>query len=191
MLESLITSKTRIRLLLKFFLNPGTGSHLRELAREFGESTNTIRVELNRLAEAQLLHSSEEGRTKVYRANQQHPLFPEIQQIVAKTVGIDRLADSILSRMGNVELAFLTGDYARGIDSGLIDLVIVGEIDEAYLGKLCKKVEALIGKKIRTLPLTRAEFTKLQERFKAEPHLVVWEEKNPTSPKSQTQPTPQ
>ena len=182
MLESLITSKTRIRLLLKFFLNPGTGSHLRELAREFGESTNTIRVELNRLTEAQLLRSSEEGRTKIYRANQQHPLFPEIQQIVAKTVGIDRLANQVLSRLGNVELAFITGDYARGMDSGLIDLVIVGDMDEAYLGRLCKKVEALIDKKIRTLPLTREEFAKLRQRFQTEPHLVVWKEETPAPP---------
>jgi len=64
-LDSLITSQTRVKLLLKFFLNPERRSYLRELAEEFGESTNSVRVELNRLNEAGLLTSFDEGRTKV------------------------------------------------------------------------------------------------------------------------------
>lgn len=176
MLESLITSKTRIRLLLKFFLNPAHGAYLRELAQEFEESTNSVRVELNRMAESGLIESKEEGRTKVYRANQAHPLFPEISRIVAKTVGLDRLIEQVIQRLGNVKFAFITGDYARGIDSGLIDLVLVGAIDENYLASLSKKVESLIGKKIRALPLAPEEFQKLGNRFKEEPHFVVWDE---------------
>lgn len=175
MLESLITSKTRIRLLLKFFLNPSHGAYLRELAQEFNESTNSVRVELNRMAESGLLESTEEGRTKVYRANRGHPLFPEISRIVAKTVGLDSLIEQIVERLGNVKIAFVTGDYAKGIDSGLIDLVLVGAIDETYLAGLSKKVESLIGKKIRALPLTPEEFQKLEGRFREEPHFVVWD----------------
>ena len=57
MLDTLVTSKTRIKLLMKFFLNPGTRAYLRSLADEFGESTNSVRVELNRLSEAGLLGS--------------------------------------------------------------------------------------------------------------------------------------
>ena len=49
MLDSLITSKTRIKLLLKFFLNTSTHAYLRGLADEFGESTNALRLELNHL----------------------------------------------------------------------------------------------------------------------------------------------
>ena len=139
MLESLITSKTRTRLLLKFFLNPETSAYLRSLADEFGESTNGVRVELNRLSEAGLLESADEGRTKVYRANTRHPLFPELRKIAAKTLGIDQVVEQVIRRLGSVELAFVTGDYARGIDSGLIDLVIVGEIDRAYFDQLSEK----------------------------------------------------
>ncbi|NLO56196.1 MAG: winged helix-turn-helix transcriptional regulator, partial [Thermovirga sp.] len=139
MLESFITSKTRIKLLLKFFINPDTTSYLRELADEFGESTNGVRVELNRLQKAGILESRSEGRTILYNANREHPLFPEIRRIVAKTVGLDRLVEQVVARLGNVELAFVTGDYAKGIDSGLIDLVLVGEVDEAYLAELAKK----------------------------------------------------
>lgn len=177
MLDSFITSKTRVRLLLKFFLNPGTSAYLRGLADEFGESTNGVRVELNRLSEAGILESTDEGRTKVYRANEKHPLFPEICRIVAKTVGLDRLVEQVVGRLGNVSLAFVTGDYARGIDSGLIDLVLVGDVDEAYLADLVKKAEVLIGRKIRTLVLSRDEYEKLEGKFKKERALPIWEQK--------------
>ena len=69
MLDTLITSKTRVKLLMKFFLNPGTRTYLRELAAEFGESTNSVRVELNRLSKGKLLSSEYAGRTIEYRAN--------------------------------------------------------------------------------------------------------------------------
>ncbi|MDY0178946.1 MAG: ArsR family transcriptional regulator, partial [Synergistaceae bacterium] len=63
MLDSFVTSKTRIKLLLKFFINPDTTAYLRGLADEFGESTNAVRVELNRLSRAGILDSRAEGRT--------------------------------------------------------------------------------------------------------------------------------
>ena len=175
MLESFITSKTRVKLLLKFFINPDTTAYLRGLADEFGESTNAVRVELNRLSRAGILESRAEGRTILYKANKMHPLFPEVQRIVAKTVGLDRLVEQVVSRLGSVELAFVTGDYARGVDSGLIDLVLVGEVDEIYLAELAKKAEKLIDRKIRTLVLARDEYQKLEEKFEKEKAILVWD----------------
>lgn len=174
MLDSLITSKTRVRLLLKFFLNPENQSYLRELAEEFGESSNGVRVELNRLTDAGLLESESDGRIKRYRANRRHSLFPEIHNIVRKYVGIDRLLEEIIGTLGNVKLALITGDYAKGIDSGLIDLVIIGEIDHSYLQMLVVKVETVIHRKIRTLVLTEKEFDDLKQKFTEEKALVVW-----------------
>lgn len=176
MLESLITSKTRIKLLLKFFLNPENQSYLRELAEEFDESTNGVRVELNRLTEAGLLESSPEGKIIKYRANRKHSLFQDLQNIVHKFVGIDQLVEHIIQKLGNVKIALITGDYAKGIDSGLIDLVIIGEIDRNYLHQLVDKSEKLIQRKIRTLVLSVAEFQRLKEKFTNEKALVVWKE---------------
>ena len=175
MLESFITSKTRVKLLLKFFINPDTTAYLRGLADEFGESTNAVRVELNRLSRAGILESRAEGRTILYKANKKQPRFPEVQRIVAKTVGLDRLVEQVVSRLGSVELAFVTGDYARGVDSGLIDLVLVGEVDEIYLAELAKKAEKLIDRKIRTLVLARDEYQKLEEKFEKEKAILVWD----------------
>jgi len=176
MLESLITSQTRIKLLLKFFLNPESKSYLRELAEEFGESTNAVRLELNRFSEAGLLTSKENGRTKMYQANPNHPLFPEIQSMVRKFTGIDQLIPQVLSQLGEIHSAFVTGDYARGIDSGIIDLVIVGKVDELYLKKLIDKAENLIHRKIRSLVLSDEELKKLKDTLKIEEAIVLWEE---------------
>ena len=176
MLDSLITSQTRIKLLLKFFLNPESKSYLRELADEFGESTNSVRLELNRLTEAGLLCSCDEGRTKVYRANTKHPLFPEIQSMVRKFTGIDQLIPQVLSKLGDIHSAYIVGDYARGMDSGIIDLVLVGEVDRAYLQNLTSKLEPMIRRKIRTLVLSDAELEGLKSTLKLDEAITVWAE---------------
>lgn len=174
MLESLITSKTRVRLLMKLFLNPESSGYLRELADEFDESTNSVRVELNRLAEAGLLESAPDGRTKVYKANVSHPLFPEIQGLVRKTLGIDRLVESVVTKLGDVRLAFVTGDYAKGVNSGLMDLVLVGKIEQEYLQGLISRLEEELKIKIRWLVLSEKEFRKLKPKFESQDSLVVW-----------------
>ncbi len=174
MLDTLITSKTRIRLLLKFFLNPETDAYLRELSTEFNESTNAIRVELNRLTEANLLQSSRSGRTILYRANRGHTLFKDIQNVVRKYVGIDRLVEDLVAELGDIDAAYITGDYARGIDSGLIDLVLVGQVNRSELQRLVDKTGRLINRKIRPLFLDREEFENLRDQLKIDRALPVW-----------------
>lgn len=173
MLESLITSKTRLQLLLQFFLNPDCSSYLRRLAKELHESTNAVRVELNRLEGAKLLTSKLQGKQKWYRANQSHPLFPELNSIAKKVLGLDRI-EEILANLGEVELGLVVGDYARGVDSGIIDMTIVGEIDRNYLDSLVQKAEGLLKRRIRTLIMTKDEFKGYSSRFCAEESLVVW-----------------
>jgi DNA-binding transcriptional ArsR family regulator len=174
MLDSLITSKTRVKLLLKFFLNPDTRAYLRGLADELGESTNAVRVELNRLTKAGLLESDADGRTKLYKANTKHTLFPELNSLVKKYLGIDQLIDNLLGQLGTVELAFITGDYAKGTDSGIIDLTIVGNVDRPYLQILIDRAEDVIKRKVRVLVLNQVEFQRLKEKLKVDKALLVW-----------------
>jgi len=173
MLDVLITSKTRLKLVSKFFLNPHVSSYLRELAAELDESTNGVRVELERLTKAGLLKKKTNGRTITYSANTSHPLFPELNSIVRKYFGIDRIVDEIFSRLGNVEAAYITGDYARGIDSGVIDLVVVGEMDEHYLQYLVNRAEQLVKRKIRTLVVSRDEVEDLRDRLELEKGILL------------------
>lgn len=149
MLESLITSKTRLRLLVKFFVNSKTHSHLRGLADEFGESTNAIRKELNNLTQAGFLEKHVDKNKIEYQANVKHPFFSNIQEIIRKYLGLDKLLEQILERMGDVQQVVLVGDIAEGRDSGKIDVLVSGEsLNGEYINHLTSRVEELIDRKV-------------------------------------------
>ena len=172
MLESIITSKTRIKLLLKFFLNSETKSYLRNLEQEFGESTNAIRLELNRLEGAGLLSSEVSGNRKYFKANTDHPLFNDINNILRKFVGIDKLIDRVINQIGNLEKAYITGDFAEGKDSQIVDLVLIGtDLDTSYIEGLMLKAEKKIERKIRYLILTKEQ---MEDFFKNKASLLIW-----------------
>ena len=149
MINTLITSQTRIKLLKKFFLNSSTRAHLRGLESEFGESSNAIRVELNRFEGAGLLKSYTDGNKKLYHANNDHPLYRDIHSIILKEAGIDIIIENVISRIGNLACVYLTGEFARGRDSEVIDIIIVGDsIDTGYLGAKVKQAEGMIGRRV-------------------------------------------
>lgn len=102
MLESLITSKTRLKLLIKFFVSASNQSHLRGLAEEFQESTNAIRKELNQLSEAGYLEKSTDKNKILYRANTKNSLFKPIQKLIHTYLGIDEIVDNILQKAGDI-----------------------------------------------------------------------------------------
>ena len=89
-------------MLLKFFTNTSATAYLREMAEEFDESTNSIRHELNNLSKAGYLVSHEDGRTIRYKANTDHPLFNEVKNLVHKYLGIDKIIDNVLARIGEL-----------------------------------------------------------------------------------------
>lgn len=149
MLDSIITSKTRLRLLVKFFVNEHNHSHLRALADEFGESTNAIRKELNNLTEAGFLLRKAEKNKIEYKANTLHPLYQNIQDLIRKYLGLDKLLDAVLDRMGDVSQVVLTGDYAKGKLYGKVKVEIFGSnLNEAYLDILSNKIEEIIQKEV-------------------------------------------
>ena len=148
MIEALISSKTRIKLLLKFFLNSNTTAYLRGLEGEFGESSNAIRIEINRFEQAGLLSSELIGNKKMFQANTTHPLFREIHSILLKHVGIDHVLEQVINRLGVVDRVYLIGDFSKGMDSNIIDLILVGDVDKAYLINLIEKAEKLMGWKV-------------------------------------------
>jgi Fe2+ or Zn2+ uptake regulation protein len=149
MLESLITSKTRIRLLIKFFLNIANKGYLNSLANEFGESTNSVRKELNNLSSAGYLVKHNENNKVVYKANTSHPLFKIIQKIVHKHLGIEEILETVYNKIGDVKKIIVLGDYAKGIDSGDIEILIVGKnINKDYLDEISPKIELKIKRKV-------------------------------------------
>ena len=161
-------------MLTRLFFNPDTRSYLRELAKEFNVSTNSVREELNQLTKTKLLNSQKNGRQVFYRANTDHALFPELKSMVSKVMGIDRIVDSIVNRLGDLELAYLIDDYAEGKDTGIIDLLLVGNIDQYHLNDLSRKTEQYIKRKIRSLVLSRDEFNDFSQKLENKPHVLIW-----------------
>ena len=149
MLESIVTSKTRLRLLVKFFVNISNTGHLNSLANEFGESTNAVRKELNNLSSAGYLKKESIKNKIIYNANSAHPLFKIIQKIIHKHLGIEQILETVLERIGEVKKIDLLGDYAEGIDSGTIEVLIVGDnINKKYLDNISPKIEDQIKRKV-------------------------------------------
>lgn len=181
MIDALISSKTRIKLLLKFFLNSNATAYLRSLESEFGESSNGIRVELNRLENAGLLLSDSEGNKKIFRANTGHPLFREIHNIILKYLGLDQVIENVIHRLGDVQRVYLIGDFSKGMDSQVIDLIFIGDFDKTYLISLVEKAEKIVGRKIRYLLYTPEEAQHIDwKQFDPQP-LLLWSDAKPNN----------
>lgn len=173
MLESLITSKTRIKLLVKFFVNAKNTAYLRNLETEFGESTNAIRIELNRFVDVGLLNFQKIGNRKYYKANINHPYFNNIHQLLLKHVGIDTIIENIIIKTGNLEKAFVTGEIANGNQGNIIDITLVGKnLDYNKLNRLIVKTEKLVSSKIRYIVVSNLEMVKHLADSKS--YLMIW-----------------
>jgi hypothetical protein len=94
--------------------------------------------------------------------------------MVRKALGMDHIVESIVGRLGDLDSAWLIDDYAQGQDSGLIDLVLVGDIHQENLADLVAKAERYIGRKIRTLVLDKGETAVLERLLSERPHLPLW-----------------
>jgi hypothetical protein len=175
MLHALITSKTRIKLLLKFFLNSSKQDYLRNLESELGDNTNAIRLELNKLEAAGLLKSFSQGNKKIFQSNTEHPLFVDINSILMKITGLDQLISRVLNNVGELNRVYLTGDLAQGTDSEMIDLILVGDINREYFSDLVIKAEKYIKKKIRFVVFQPQEFIDKKSKILQENDLLLWE----------------
>ncbi len=159
--DSFFSGKIRVKLLTKLLLNPASKVYLRGLERDLGVSSNTVRVELNKLSEMSLIKVHEEdahAKVKHYSINVSHPLFSSIRGIILRYVGIDQILEQVIHKLGNVKKVYLTGDLAQGRNAAFIDLIIVGNVDKNYLYQLIDKVEPLIEKKIRVGLFSEMEF---------------------------------
>ena len=161
---------------MRIFLNPDRMVYLRELADEFSASPSHIKNELDQLKSANLLTSRKNGRQVLFSANTNHPVFNELHSMVKKALGMDRILESMIERLGNLEQAILIDDYAEGKDTGIIDLVLVGDIDQSNLQDLTEKTEKYIARKIRTLALTALEYNQLSSNLNDRPHFTLWQQ---------------
>ena len=150
MLNKLITSKTRLRLLIKFFVNQANRGYLNGLAAEFNESTNSIRKELNHLSDAGYLEKYKDNNKIGYKANVDHPMYEILRKVVLKHLGLEDIIEHVLNQIGEVNEIHVLGDYAKGLDTGLIEVLLIGnQLNTKYLNNLELKIEKLIERKVQ------------------------------------------
>lgn len=169
-IDSIFTGKIRVKLLTKLLLNPASKVYLRGLERELGVSSNTVRLELNKLNEMHLIKvqvDPDNTKVKHYTVNTSHPMFSSLRGIIMQFVGLDQIIEQVIDKLGNVEKVYLTGDLAEGKDSPFVDLVLIGDVDKDYLYQLIQKAEGLIPqKKIRVAVYASQEQHAFLENFK-------------------------
>ena len=136
-------------MLLKLFSHPDARGHLRGFAEEFGDSTNSVRIELGKLQEAGLIESFADGQKVIYRPNSKNPFYLELTKLVSKYLGFDQLVERVLNQLGDLHAAYVIGDYANGLDTGVIVLALVGDVDQAYAVSLAEKGEKELKRKVR------------------------------------------
>ncbi|MGH7196068.1 MAG: transcriptional regulator [Candidatus Saccharimonadales bacterium] len=163
MIEQLFGSKTRVKLLKLFFANPNRSFYVREITRKIDEQINSVRRELANLLNVGVIKSETNNNRLYYEVNQTHEFYQALATIFGKPtpVGADARTRGAkpdpLSEMGNVELAIYSGQFTRDESSG-IDVLIVGDINQAKLNKFMAQLEADEGKELRYTFMTSDEF---------------------------------
>lgn len=167
MLTELITSQTRIRLLIKFFLNKENTTYLRNLEREIKESSNSIRIELNNLESLNLIKSFQSGNKKFYQVNANHLFYEDIRNLLLKEFGIDKVKELLNENIKGISQILVFGDFANGIPTNILDLALVGQdLNKAEVSKNIWDLEQQLSKKIRYFLLENSELSEFTANTK-------------------------
>ena len=159
MLEAIISSKTRVKLLTLFLLGPEREYYVREIARMTEENMNAVRRELANLQSFGLITGERKGMQQYYTVNRDFFLYEDLQKIVLKTEGVARVIKEHLTGMADIRYMFIYGSFARGSAGGKsdIDLFIVGDIDENELIPLVHESERALDREINYTLMRPAE----------------------------------
>lgn len=165
MLELLIPSKTRIRLLTLFLMNPGRAYYIREIERMTGEHYAAVYKELGNLASFGILSGEHKGKQMYYSVNQGHFLYHELQQIVLKTEGVVKSLREQLQNLQGISCLFIYGSYAAGTadKESDIDLFIVGDVEEGEIITAVHTAEKILQREINYTLMSEIEYRKRQK----------------------------
>jgi len=172
MLETLLGSKLRAKVLGWLFTHPDERYFVRQLTTLVEEDSTNVSRELARLEKTGILVTTTEGKQKYYQANRQSPLFNELHGLMLKTVGVaDIIKKALEPRMADIKLAFIFGSVARSTDDRRsdIDLMVVGKISFGDVVSLLTPAEQKLGREVNLVVYPVAEFKK---KVKEDHHFV-------------------
>ena len=166
--DLLFPNQYRRKVLGLLLMRPEQQIHLRELARVIGAAPGTLKKELDALCEAGLLRAERVGNQVRFCANTAHPVFPELQALIRKTIGLaDALRLSLAPLAGRIDAAFIFGSMASGTESAGsdIDLMVVGDAGFAEIVDVTYAAQATLGREINPKVMSASEWqTKKAER---------------------------
>jgi hypothetical protein len=160
-LGDLLFGQTRGRILALLYGHSGQTFYLRQIAREIDVSVGAVQRELETLSNIGLIDRSVSGHQVYFQANRAHPVFAELNALVAKTVGIFQLLSSALAPLAEkISLAFVYGEMARQEEKagGDVDLMIVGDVALDEVLEQLAPVERVIGRPINPTLYSRKKF---------------------------------
>lgn len=178
LLQRLIPSKSRIKILTLLFTNPQKKFYLREIQRLTDENINSLRLQLKKLVKIGLVDEATRGIQKFYSLNKKFPIYEELKRIILKTQGVGNILRENLRKIGKIKFALVYGSFAKGteIESSDVDLLVIGKVDEEKLIKVIRKAEKKIGREVNYILWSEKEFNK---RAKSKNHLLVDITNNP------------
>lgn len=160
MLNDILISKTRVKLLETFLSDPTQMYHVRDLVRRTKEEINAVRRELLHLENAGLVKKEPRGNRLYYWFRKDYPLYPELLALVAKTTGLGAAIIKSKSKLGRVSLVMLSGSFIRHEvkkQQDAVDLLIVGDIVMPELAAIVREEEVKRSQAINYTPMTEDE----------------------------------
>ena len=159
-LSEILSSKVRAEVFRLLFGLNDDALHVRGIERKTGFAIGTIQTEMKKLHRLNLVLKKRDGNRLYYRANQQHPVFSEIQALVIKTVGLLDVLKSALADENGIRVAFVFGSIARGSEKAGsdIDLMVIGNIELRTLTRLLRGLTEKLGREINPYILSTKEF---------------------------------
>jgi predicted nucleotidyltransferase len=163
-LSGILSSRVRAAIFRLLFGLNEKELHMREMERQAALSLGTIRQDLQKLVKLDLVKARRDGNRLYYRANTDHPLFPEIRNLVLKTAGLVEVIKSALDREG-IEVAFIFGSLARSKERAAsdVDLMVIGTIGLRSLSSRLAGVSEQIGREINPHALGIEEFRRRKQ----------------------------
>lgn len=159
--DLLFPNRYRRKVLALLLTRPGQWIHLREVARMTGTAPGTLKKVVDELCHAGLLHSQRIGNQVQFSANTEHPVFPELQALIKKTIGLtDILRCSLAPLADRIDLAIVFGSIASGTEGARsdIDLMIIGDVTFSEVINAVYDTQAELGREINPKVLSRSEW---------------------------------
>ncbi len=184
MLESLITSRSRRKILALLFMHPASEHYVREITRKTGEQINAVRRELEILEKGGIVISERKGNLKYYLLNKRCPIYGELKSIIVKTEGMGDALREHLGKIKGTKFAFIYGSTALGEErqKSDIDLMVIGEVPIEKLNKAVREAQGKLLREVNYVVYPPKEFLEkrskgfIQEVIRNKKIMVVGEE---------------